>query len=37
MENQIVLADVEKQMSALRYKAIGLLARREQSRGELRR
>jgi regulatory protein len=37
MENQIVLADVEKQMSALRYKAIGLLARREQSRGELQR
>jgi regulatory protein len=37
MENPIVLADVEKQMSALRYKAIGLLARREQSRGELRR
>ena len=36
MEERSVLADAEKQMSALRYKAIGLLARREQSRGELR-
>jgi regulatory protein len=37
MEKWVVLAGVEKQMSALRYQAIGLLARREQSRGELRR
>jgi regulatory protein len=37
MEKWAMLTDPEKQMSALRYQAIGLLARREQSRGELRR
>ena len=33
----VLLKDVEKQISSLRNKAIGLLARREQSRDELQR
>jgi len=37
MQNQIMVSDIEKQTFALRYKAIGLLARREQSRNELQR
>jgi len=37
MQNQIVVSDIEKQTFSLRYKAIGLLARREQSRNELLR
>ena len=31
MQNQSVATEQKKQTSALRYKAIGLLARREQS------
>ena len=37
MEKRVVLTGVEKQISSLRHKAIGLLARREQSRDELQR
>lgn len=37
MQNQNVATEQKKQTSALRYKAIGLLARREQSRNELQR
>ena len=37
MQNQSVAIEQKKQTSALRYKAIGLLARREQSRNELQR
>ncbi len=37
MQNQSVATEQKKQTSALRYKAIGLLARREQSRNELQR
>tara|TARA_B110000503_G_scaffold98032_1_gene146978 strand:+ start:1039 stop:1536 length:498 start_codon:yes stop_codon:yes gene_type:complete len=37
MENWGVPTGLEKQSSALRYQAMGLLARREQSRNELQR
>ena len=37
MRKLVLVEGVEKQTAALRYKAIGLLARREQSRNELQR
>ena len=37
MRKPVLVEGVEKQTAALRYKAIGLLARREQSRNELQR
>ncbi|MCO4838262.1 MAG: regulatory protein RecX [Oceanospirillaceae bacterium] len=37
MKKPVLVEGIEKQTAALRYKAIGLLARREQSRHELQR
>lgn len=37
MKKPVLVEGIEKQTAALRYKAMGLLARREQSRNELQR